>query len=223
MRIVVDALFGRRECRRRAAARSRCSRAALRRQAAMANQDLDDLLADRDRTGLSDVIGSWKIIARRSPRRSRIARSGSSRVAAVERTLPRDLGGCFRQQPHDGKAVTLLPQPLSPTIPSVAPRASSKLTVIDRMVVRPRRRGRRPLGPTTATSGVISVLGGAHPRFPASMTAIGDADRIAPAGRKPGMTSIARGLRVRAVRARPADRRDRRRADRDPATLPRHR
>ncbi len=79
--------------------------------------------------GLSDVIGSWKIIAMRSPRIARIRfgvarrRSAPSNRISPPATRP---GGATR--PMIESAVTLLPQPDSPTMPSVRPASSAKLT-----------------------------------------------------------------------------------------------
>ena len=84
VRILVDALSRARECGRAPACRWRRARAALARQPAVAQQRLADLVADGE-AGLSEVIGSWKIIAMRLPRRSCICRSGQARqVASLE-------------------------------------------------------------------------------------------------------------------------------------------
>ncbi len=59
----------------------------------MAQDRLDDLIADGI-AGLSEVIGSWKIIASRLPRRSRrVALGLSKQLEAVEATRPGDPGG----------------------------------------------------------------------------------------------------------------------------------
>ncbi len=82
------------------------------------------------KAGLSEVIGSWKIIAMRLPRRARIS-SGVS----VARSLPskRTVPALMRPWPLGSRPmmdseVTLLPQPDSPTMPSVRPAATEKLT-----------------------------------------------------------------------------------------------
>src|SRR5512132_80724 len=73
-------------------------------------------------TGFRLVIGSWKIIAicrPLSPRISRsfiLSRSRPSKRAVPERTRP-----ARGSSPSSASAVTLLPQPDSPTIPSVSP------------------------------------------------------------------------------------------------------
>ena len=81
-------------------------------------------------TGLRLVIGSWKIIDTASPRTARISLSGRSR-----RLRPSSLisppamrpGGLGTRRMIDSD-VTDLPQPDSPTMPSVSPGASEKLT-----------------------------------------------------------------------------------------------
>src|SRR5919202_3352756 len=73
-------------------------------------------------TGFRLVIGSWKIIAICRPRTRRSARwlsrrrSRPSKVADPERTRP-----ARGRRPRSASAVTLSPQPDSPTMPSVSP------------------------------------------------------------------------------------------------------
>src|ERR671934_1342399 len=73
-------------------------------------------------TGFRLVIGSWKIIAICRPRTRRSARwlsrrrSRPSKVAEPERTRP-----ARGRRPRSASAVTLFPQPDSPTMPSVSP------------------------------------------------------------------------------------------------------
>ena len=80
-------------------------------------------------TGLSEDRGSWKIIAMSRPRRSRISlserpsRSTPSYVAVPSTWLPR-LGS----NPMSASDVTDLPQPDSPTRPTVCPGWTSKET-----------------------------------------------------------------------------------------------
>ena len=75
-------------------------------------------------TGFSEVMGSWKIMAMRLPRRSRISsslifnRSCPSKMTSPPVILPGGLG-IKRMTESD---VTLLPDPDSPTRPSVSPR-----------------------------------------------------------------------------------------------------
>ena len=80
------------------------------------------------KTGLSEVIGSWKIIPISPPRRRRICFS-----EALRRSVPRKLiwpailpGGVGRRR-RIAIEVTDLPQPDSPTTASASPSAMSKL------------------------------------------------------------------------------------------------
>src|SRR5919205_274803 len=78
-------------------------------------------------TGFRLVIGSWKIIAICRPRTRRRARwlkprrSRPSKRAVPERTRP-----ARGRRPSSASAVTLFPQPDSPTMPSVSPGPISK-------------------------------------------------------------------------------------------------
>src|SRR3954452_867448 len=59
--------------------------------------------------GLSDVIGSWKIIARRLPRSSRKRSSGaSSRSKPSKRIEPVTSAACFDNRPMIAREVTLV-------------------------------------------------------------------------------------------------------------------
>ena len=77
-------------------------------------------------TGLSDVIGSWKTMAMSLPRMRRISFSSSfSRscpwnMISPETILPGGEGMRRRME----SAETLLPQPDSPTSPSVSPSST---------------------------------------------------------------------------------------------------
>jgi hypothetical protein len=78
-------------------------------------------------TGLSDVIGSWKIIATSLPRKSRISFFFSlSRSRPLNIAVPLTIrpGGCGIR-PSRASVDTLLPEPDSPTIPSVSPAYTS--------------------------------------------------------------------------------------------------
>src|SRR6478672_11138553 len=80
-------------------------------------------------TGFSDESGSWKIIARSRPRRSRIWSSGSD-----NRSVPSNWTEPVIVEPRLGSSrmiaseVTDFPQPDSPTSPTVCPGATEKLT-----------------------------------------------------------------------------------------------
>ena len=81
-------------------------------------------------TGFNEDSGSWKIIARSRPRRSRMSSSGSpSRSVPSKSTRPVIVAprlGSSRMMASD---VTDLPQPDSPTSPTVCPGATWKLTL----------------------------------------------------------------------------------------------
>src|SRR6516164_9053074 len=79
-------------------------------------------------TGLSELIGSWKIIEISLPRMSRIPRSDrASRSWPPKRMLPSTMrpgGEAIRRNMES--EVTVLPQPDSPTTASVSPGATEK-------------------------------------------------------------------------------------------------
>src|SRR5688572_26055998 len=82
------------------------------------------------KAGLSELIGSWKIIESLSPRRSRRRRGGTFRRSSPSKsTSPPAMrpGGCGTS-PMIESAVTLFPHPDSPTMPSVRPRSSVRST-----------------------------------------------------------------------------------------------
>ena len=82
-------------------------------------------------TGLSEVIGSWKIIEMSLPRTPRISLLGEQQQVAPSAscTAPATMrpGGSGISRIIDS-AVMLLPQPDSPTIASVSPDATEKST-----------------------------------------------------------------------------------------------
>src|ERR1019366_9255514 len=85
------------------------------------------------------VIGSWKIIEMRSPRTSRIARSPrSSKLRPSNSTAPDSMrpGGDATSRKIE-RAVTVLPQPLSPTRATVVPRGTSNDTPSTARTMRP--------------------------------------------------------------------------------------
>ena len=109
--------------------------------------------------GLSEVIGSWKIMASRLPRRSCICRSGrpkSTRPSKV--TEPDTRVPAFGSNRMMESAVTLLPQPDSPTMPSVRPGASENDTPLTASVTLPRS----PSKTTRRSSTVRSDAGLTH-------------------------------------------------------------
>ena len=78
-------------------------------------------------TGFRLVSGSWKIIAISLPRILRIPSSGSDRISRPSNqtslSVPISAGGMSSRR-MIVIAVTLLPEPDSPTMPSVWPRGS---------------------------------------------------------------------------------------------------
>src|SRR6185369_1150328 len=79
--------------------------------------------------GLRLVIGSWKIIAISPPRRSRRSRpliACRSRPAKARRSARTRPGSSMR--PRTASAVTLFPEPDSPTMPTTSPASTEKLT-----------------------------------------------------------------------------------------------
>ncbi len=99
-------------------------------------------------TGLSEVIGSWKIMAMASPRRRCISRSdSSSRLRPWNSTSPpARMPGGQGTKPITDRAVTDLPQPDSPTSERVSPgwMATSTPSTARAMPVSMRKKVRRP-------------------------------------------------------------------------------
>ena len=73
-------------------------------------------------TGLSDVIGSWNTIAMSLPRTFRICADESLRRSCPSKTTSPStiLPGGSGISPMIESALTLLPQPLSPTMPTIS-------------------------------------------------------------------------------------------------------
>ena len=84
-------------------------------------------------TGFRLVTGSWKIIEMSRPRMARTSDSGSvSRSRPMNSMLPLTVAfGTMPVRPMMALAVTLLPQPLSPTSPTSSPGATSKRHAVD--------------------------------------------------------------------------------------------
>ncbi len=77
-------------------------------------------------TGLSELIGSWKIIAISRPRIFRSCASLSSkRFWPPKIARPLVTRPARERIPRSASEVTLFPHPDSPTIPSVSPAATS--------------------------------------------------------------------------------------------------
>src|SRR5436190_12261444 len=125
--------------------------------------------------GLSEVMGSWKIIEMRSPRTARMRAGGSlSRSSPSKRISPAAMRPGRETSPMIESAVTLLPHPDSPTSPSVRPGSSVKLTPstawivpasVVKLVRRPRTSSSAPMrGLEVGFDGVAFLL---HPAAPA--------------------------------------------------------
>ena len=81
--------------------------------------------------GLSEVIGSWNTMPMRAPRRSRnslgeslVTSLPSNWIAPAVRWMA---GG---SSPMIARAASVLPEPDSPTMPTISPGATEKLTVL---------------------------------------------------------------------------------------------
>ena len=142
-------------------------------------------------TGDSDDIGSWKIIAMSRPRIARIAAAARRRACEIDgRRRPARRSKISPPTMRPGasticrieRAVTLLPQPLSPTMQSVWPRGASKRDAVDRLhdAVAHREIGREIAHLENRIVDVGGVAGSRHP--------IGHLyrDRRRRAGRRPG-------------------------------------
>ena len=131
--------------------------------------------------GLSEVIGSWKIMASRLPRRSRSVWSGSSRRSKPsKRIAPETSADCFGNRPMMASEVTLLPQPDLPTRPSVAPLRDREVDAVDRM------RGAAVVAVEHARAGAsMSISGLAVMTSPAAAGRDAGIDRRAIGDRRP--------------------------------------
>ena len=133
--------------------------------------------------GLRLVIGSWKIIEIWSPRTRRISSSGSptssrpSKPIEPAATRPNPFG----MRPITASDDTVLPEPLSPTNPSVSPRPMWKATSSTT--------GSQPFGPANST------------RKPATESRQSSPLSCAGAGGMPALTRSSRSARGREHRA----------------------
>src|SRR5690348_612698 len=110
-------------------------------------------------TGLRLEIGSWKIIDILPPRILRNSRSSSSvRSLSSKSTSPSTIsaGGVGSRRKIESD-VTLLPEPLSPTMPIVSPSSRSKLTPFTALIV-PSRVRNWVLRPFTSRIGANEPL-----------------------------------------------------------------
>ena len=80
------------------------------------------------KTGSSALIGSWKIIAISRPRTARISRADKvARSRPSNRIWPDSLADRGGNRRSSDRPVTVLPQPLSPTMPTRSPGVTEKL------------------------------------------------------------------------------------------------
>ena len=81
------------------------------------------------RSGFSAVIGSWKIMAMRAPRRRRISASDfASRSSPASSTCPAATRTPSGSRRITALAVMDLPEPLSPTTQRIFPFSSVRVT-----------------------------------------------------------------------------------------------
>ena len=81
-------------------------------------------------TGLSAVIGSWKIIDMRVQRSSRSRSSLAARTFSPSSRISPELGfSALASRPMTVKAITDLPEPDSPTRQTISPGLTVKLTL----------------------------------------------------------------------------------------------
>ena len=102
---------------------------------------LDDLVADRY-IGCRHAKGSWKIIAMSLPRTCRSSADTGAETGRwpMNRALPEILVRLRLSRPSSARFVTLLPEPDSPTIPSVSPRWTRERQAVDGLDDAVRRR-----------------------------------------------------------------------------------
>ena len=83
-------------------------------------------------TGLSAVIGSWKIIDMRVQRSSRSRVSSAARMFSPCSRISPELGfSALASRPMTVKAITDLPEPDSPTRQTISPRIDGEAHLVD--------------------------------------------------------------------------------------------
>jgi hypothetical protein len=81
------------------------------------------------KTGLRLVMGSWKIMEISAPRSlRRLSSSSLARSWSLKSTLPALISPFGGSRRSSALATVLLPQPDSPTMPTIWPGLTSKLT-----------------------------------------------------------------------------------------------
>ena len=141
-RIAVDRAVPERGSRPAAAARS-CARGPAFLLMRQCSRSTSTIWSPTVCTGDSEDIGSWKIIAISSPRTARIARPfGCSLARSTDARRRRRGEACIEpdtMRPGASticrieRAITLLPEPLSPTTQSVRPRMHVERHAVDRL------------------------------------------------------------------------------------------
>ena len=128
VRIVVERAARAPGCRPGPAARSRAPRRARRVERRYAPPGSRRSAGRSVSTGLSAVIGSWKIIAisRAAHARAARARAAPSRSRPRHSTEPSTRPGAAAAGAGSARSVTLLPEPDSPTRPSTSPGRTSR-------------------------------------------------------------------------------------------------
>ena len=141
-------------------------------------------------TGFSAASASWKIIAisLAADRSAAPSRERPSRSCAAEAHLAGDRARSSGSSPRIASDVTLLPEPDSPTMPSVSSACTSKRDVVDRVHDAVVGLERRPRGPTTRTRSGSSAAVGRRSHVSASRSA----GRRRRAGRRRGSSRPAR-------------------------------
>ncbi len=115
-------------------------------------------------TGFSDVIGSWKTIAMLAPQNRRISLGDAPPISSPSKRIePLRITFLRGSSPMIERVSTVLPDPDSPTIPSVRPRSRVKDTPsTDR--TRPRTVSKPVSTSVTSSSGTPGCSGvTAHP------------------------------------------------------------
>src|SRR5258708_26259412 len=110
-------------------------------------------------TGLSDDIGSWKMMAMREPRSFCIAGRGRSSSDCPSKATRPPTVALRGSSPRIALAVRLLPDPLSPTRPSASPGAMASDTPRTASVPLRGKATRRPSTDSSATADAPHLVG----------------------------------------------------------------
>ena len=145
VRIVVDPLLGlgNAHLAQQLEVRSRTSR----RDRSVCTRSISPICVPMRCSGLSEVIGSWKIMRDLlAPHRAHAGLVEPQQVTTLVEHLADRAGSARRTRlrPMIDRAVTVLPQPDSPTMPSTSPGATAKRQAVDDHAARARRVERDP-------------------------------------------------------------------------------